>query len=525
MDLQVIRRQLGERLAGPRVVAAASLVNRHALWFALAISAYYAVHLGRMAVRRFWFDELFTFHISRLPQLDQLFQALPADGNPPLSHLLVRLCMQLFGETEFVARLPSIVAFVWAMLAAYLFVRRRCLPIAAVLAVFAFASSKIGAYGTAARPYALMLGFTALALVSWQAATEPGRRRLLPLIGIVLGIAGAIGCHHYGVFHVAAPLAVGEVVRLKQRRRLDLPLYAAGLAGLATIALTLPFALATDRVMLIYTRASSVFGHKPTLSSFLTYGDMVSPWLVGVLLALLWLTRPAFEPAETEPQNRLPAHEIAAAAGLALLTPIMIALTWATTGYYGQRYAISTMLGVAILLGFAVQRFSVTAKQGMVVAALSMAVLTAGYVVPRATAIAWHKVDPSSAPSEPSSASIFDKAPAGEPIVVANPVEFMADWWYAPPDLRQRLHYLADMPYATTQPFFLADVSLVVNRDVIPEKTDDYATFLKTHRRFALYCWGPDDGNWIKGRLIAAGWTLTPLYDDGVRALFDARAP
>jgi hypothetical protein len=411
------------------------------------------------------------------------------------------------------------------MLAAYVFVRRRCLPAAAVLVVFVLASSKIGAAGTAARPYALLLGFTALALVSWQAAAEPGRRRLLPLIGMALGIAGAIGSHHYGAFHVGVPLAAGELVRLVQRRRLDIPLYIAGLVGLATVVLTLPFALATGRVLLTYTRASSVFGHRPTLESFLTYADMASPWLVASLLALLWLTRPAFEPAERREQGRLPAHEVAAVVGLALLTPIMIAVTWATSGYYGQRYAIGTTLGVAILAGFVVDRFSVTARQAMVVVTLSMALVTAGYVVPRAAEIALQRLHPGSGPPPASAPSVFGKAPPGEPIVVANPVEFMPLWWYAPPDLRGRLHYLADAAYATTQPFFLADLSLIVNRDAIPEKTDDYAAFVKTHRRFALYCWGPDDGNWLKRRLIAAGWTLTPLYDDGVQSLFDARAP
>src|SRR5262249_18622275 len=157
----------------------------------------------------------------------------PADGNPPLSYLLVRVWMRLFGESEFGIRIPSILAFVWTAIAIYLFVARRCVPAAAMLSVFALCSGIICIYYCASsRPYSLLLGFTALTLLSWQRATEREGRRLLPLAGISLGIAGAIASHHYGVLHVGIPLAVGELVRLKQRRHLDLAVGAAGLVGL-----------------------------------------------------------------------------------------------------------------------------------------------------------------------------------------------------------------------------------------------------------------------------------------------------
>jgi hypothetical protein len=528
MDLQVVRRRIGERLAGPRLAAAASFVDRHGLAVAVFIVLFLVLQLARAAGRTFWFDELFTFFISRQPRLSDVLHALPADGNPPLSYLLVRLSMRLFGETEVAARLPSIVAFTWTAIAAYLFVRRHCAPIAAALSVFALVTGQMSFYGTEARPYALVVGFTALALLSWQSATGPGGRRLLALAGVSLGIAGAIASHHYGVFQVAAPLVAGELVRLKQRRRIDLPLCAAGFLGLSTLLWTVPFALRTNQIMLVYTRAASTYVDKPTVANLLSYDVTTSPWLIGVLIAALWFTRPVFAPADaqTRAPGAIPAHEMAAAAALALLMPIMIGVAWATTGVFLPRYAIGTTLGVATLTGFAVQRLAVSARQTAVVATLCMAAVTAGYVVSRVTTFGLQIVLPAlMRPQHVNAVSVLAKAPPDLPIVVGPPVEFMPTKWYAPADLRRRLHYLQDPAYAVTQPSFLGDISLSVNRDVLPFEADDYATFLRANRRFLLYCMGRTEDNWVKTRLLAEGWKLQLLSQAGLQSLFEVRAP
>ena len=168
----------------------AALITRYEALFVSAAAAGCAFVQAWNSFRPLWFDELFTFFVSRLPDLDHMFRAMPADGNPPLYHLLARVSLRLLGETSFAVRLPSILAFTAAALAVYCFVRRRRGPVLALFAMLALACSGMAKYGSEARPYALLLAFTGLTLVSWQAATEENRPRLMPLIGVALGIAG-----------------------------------------------------------------------------------------------------------------------------------------------------------------------------------------------------------------------------------------------------------------------------------------------------------------------------------------------
>ena len=44
-------------------------------------------------LRPFWFDELFTFLVSSRSSLNEMFRAIPLDGNPPLYFILARLCL------------------------------------------------------------------------------------------------------------------------------------------------------------------------------------------------------------------------------------------------------------------------------------------------------------------------------------------------------------------------------------------------------------------------------------------------
>ena len=70
--------------------------------FYLVTSIYIANH------RVFWFDELFTVNIARLPSVGTIWSALGngVDALPPTYYMLVRLSDSLFGPADFAA-LPA----------------------------------------------------------------------------------------------------------------------------------------------------------------------------------------------------------------------------------------------------------------------------------------------------------------------------------------------------------------------------------------------------------------------------------
>src|SRR5204863_4848835 len=112
----------------------------------------------------------------------------------------------------------------------FAFVARRASPLyGLVAALFPIATSAYG-YAYEARAYGLVLGFTASALLCWQVAAEGGHRRLLAAVGTGASLIGAVATHYYAVL-VVIPLAAGELVRWRQRDRVDW--LTAGAIGLA----------------------------------------------------------------------------------------------------------------------------------------------------------------------------------------------------------------------------------------------------------------------------------------------------
>ena len=58
--------------------------------------------IANAALAPFWFDELLTFHVSRLGSPAEIWAALEqiADGQPALSYLLTACSQMLLGENE-----------------------------------------------------------------------------------------------------------------------------------------------------------------------------------------------------------------------------------------------------------------------------------------------------------------------------------------------------------------------------------------------------------------------------------------
>ncbi len=126
-------------------------------------------------------------------------------------------------------------------------------------------------YSYEARPYALMLGWIMLGLVSWQTAirraSDGGRG--LPLLGIATALVGGILSHNLGVVMVGLPLLAGEVARTAVRRRVDWALWSVGLVAVPALAFTLPLARRTSALLLQYQHN---YLHPLTWAKFKHYG-------------------------------------------------------------------------------------------------------------------------------------------------------------------------------------------------------------------------------------------------------------
>ena len=323
----------------------------------------------KAAYRPFWYDELITWHIARLPDWGKIMATLRdgVDQEPPLLHLVVRTSHSLFGPGLLATRLPAVIGFWVLMLGIFLFLKRR-LPLPYALIGMTFPMLTYAwPYAFEARAYGAVLGCQAAALVAWQNAAE-GRRRRLSLA--ILAISMALGMASHPVFAlIALPLALGECVRTFERKRLDLAVWLAfAAAGLALLSYPGSISAARDW---------DLTGLQAGLTGLPGFYDNVLRSAVAPLLfaglAVLLLVRSA--PDTVAPGRILPRHEAAALLGF-VIAPVAFFVAGTVTHrfIFFTRYGLLCVIGIAC--GSAVVMYRAAAgsyRAGMVVLSVMVA--------------------------------------------------------------------------------------------------------------------------------------------------------
>jgi mannosyltransferase len=157
-----------------------------------------------------WLDEAQSVAIARLP-LGQLFEALRADGSPPLYYLVLHVWMMVWGESVVALRLLSVLANAGCLALVWLLVRRlggaKSLAWTAVL--LGASLPWMARFGSETRMYALVcLLVAALGVACLRVAQRPGWR---PILWAGLAWAALLLTHYWALFVVAAALLVGLV--------------------------------------------------------------------------------------------------------------------------------------------------------------------------------------------------------------------------------------------------------------------------------------------------------------------------
>ena len=475
------------------------------------------------AQRPLWYDELFTYYLSPMP-LSKLWRALLAgvDQNPPTFYLLSAAAQKLAATAEVGLRIPSMVGMWLMFLAMFRYVRKRASPLYAWLAVIFVWSTGVLYYATEARPYGLVLGSCAWALVAWSEAAEPKRPRwCVPLLGIALAAAGL--SHAYAVL-IWIPLGIGELTRSLRQRRLDWPVWAALAGPLSVFVIYVPIQRAVHG-LLQYSWSKPVWGRIP--ESYAMYFQPV--WLP--LLAMLFLAGSFF--LFTSQQGRkapglvhsgvsaqpLPLHEAVALTTLALLPVFGTILGRLFTGIFTGRYAIEAMVAFGILFGILCDR----AMNGAALAGLCLCLVPVGWGTVNLLYLMGQSADPP-ASSQSREARVLterhDLLPQIErsdlPVVISSGNLFLEFDHYASPGLASRLHLLLDVEAAVRHAqvdLFDRGFPLMARWFPLRGELDKYSEFVAKHPHFLVY--GPWDNDiahdWLVYRLLSDHATLAAL--------------
>jgi hypothetical protein len=453
----------------------------------------------------FWFDELFTVYISRLPDLSSMWHVLSegVDFNPPLVYALTRVSVLLLGEGQVTVRLPAIVGFGVFCLCLFRFVSIRSSILGGYVSMLFPLVTGAYWYAYEARPYGALLGFCGVALICWQGATMQSERRWFWLTGLAGALACAMLIHSYAVL-LFLPIGFGELARSVRLRRVDWPVW---------VAIIVPSAAMLPSLTLLHNAQSNlnVQGFfQPTLPKLAAaYVSYLAP-ATGVLSGafVLMLVSRMSRPANVTQLTHVAKHQLHEFVALFVFVaiPVFAYLAAKITGApFLSRYGISCIAGFAGLLGIALAR-----RPPIAIGVLFLLVTQIGigfiqfkrnsFILEPSTSLALSTSAPDFMQRYTQMASVQDNE---SPIVLLDDLEFLPTFYYAPVGVASRLTHLVDPKTDPNSPGFLMLRKCCNAAGNAPYLSD----FLSSHDRFLAYG-GPRSAGWLNYYRIRAGATV-----------------
>jgi hypothetical protein len=331
----------GAQFTGARPASAVSSWVLAALLavFYLATSLYIAAH------RLFWYDELFTVLISRLPNATVILDALNhADNNMPAPYfLVVHLFLKLIPHAEVAARLPSALALTLGLLITFDCARRLTNGIHGLMAAAFLTCTLLPYYGYEARSYGIYVMLAALAFWVWS-QTPSQNRAAAVLFGSII-FAGTL--FHYYIVLCLVPFAVWEAAHWTPWR-MPSPKLMAGALGVAGAVAVLAHQIFGAN------QYSAIFWSKPTLYGLRAVFSELFPdglFLLAILIILIALCGPR------EKMALAPMRPAECAGWFCLLIPFAgYILAVCVTNAFVTRYFVGMLPGVAIAFACWFQR-------------------------------------------------------------------------------------------------------------------------------------------------------------------------
>ncbi len=427
----------------------------------LIIAAFSLVYFADICLRAsekyFWFDEIGTVNISRLPNMHDVWETVlhGMDYNPPLFWLLTRLAGAPFGYGLISTRMPEMIGFWVACVCLFAIAARRFGSVFGVIAMLFPLITGAKYYAYEARPSGLVLGFAGLAALAWQRSGE-SRYRIFWLLVLCASLTAADLTHAYAVT-LCIPFGLAEMYHTLRTRSVRWGVVCS--VGVSAL-LAAPFLFVIVSAYRKVVAGSAVDFFPPTFSSPLHFFQvLLDPFVLAALfcVSLIAVSRPIAGKGSgliSGKASELSKDDLALALSFLTLPIFALAIAVVTKGPFLDRYFLSTVIGVALLVVFGVK-----AVDGPDWLPLSVvAVLVCSCIADTGRPIKHHSDGIGEVLVEPSSLQRLSTTPGNPmgvhdallpaessrlPIIVASGLEYAFLFEYASPDLRSRLWYMS----------------------------------------------------------------------------------
>jgi len=325
--------------APPEIRQPANAVNFWSVAAATLALFYFVTSVYIASHRLFWYDELFTIRVARLPNWLTIWTALSqaVDALPPIYYLVVRMSGDPFGNSEVAARLPSALALAFGLLLTFDCARRLSDGLHGLIALSVLTCSFLPYYGYEARSYAIYFMLAALALWVWT-CTRAVEKWSAVLFGAVLGLS--VTMHYYAVLCLV-PYAVWELARWRPWQPPS-PKLTAGLLGVVlSTALTSKLMLSSSH------QFSAGFWAPPSFYALSTgFSTLFPDGLFLLALVMIWIGLTKRAASKTVVEEMQPAESLG---WFFLCIPLVgFVVAELKTNAFVMRYFIGALPGVAV---------------------------------------------------------------------------------------------------------------------------------------------------------------------------------
>ena len=461
----------------------------------------------------YWYDELLTQLVVSQAGWKGMMAAIhaPLDSQPPLFYLIERLAAKLFANQDMALRLPAALGIVVTFACVFAYVQRRGSRTVALLsAMFLMLTAAFKYYAEEARPYSLVVACIAFALVCYQRAAAP---RWAVLLAASLILAESL---HYLAVLAMVPLGVAEIVETLRLRKVRWRVWLALALGPVPLLFVWKLLLLNKS----YYGAHHVFAgfsfsdipqmYGEYFQSNSQFGTAIAlAALAGVAVTLLW------RPTESNPE----AAEISDLSEAALLLSLIglpffaYAFSLATHTGITARYALATVLGIALGFGFVLRRGSPRA-----IAVFAAFIFGAAGV----GELHFWRFARGEARQVADRAMVTEQflAQAGHgslPVIVPNG-NILWMQHYLSPEVARRFVYLTQ---DTQVEHDTLDRGLKLAANFSPIRVARTADFTAANPEFLVYMEGAEPGQrWLTSRMLEEGWSVLQLRYDASRELY-----
>jgi Dolichyl-phosphate-mannose-protein mannosyltransferase len=411
-----------------------SLIEEHHVTALSAIFLWIGVcSWAASRVKPFWLDEYLTYHTALMTSPAAIWglqTSVPMALDPPGFHWLTYFSLRLFGDGDFSARLPSVLAYLAFSGCLFTLVRRCADGLTALLAVFLAMSSGLFYYACECRPYSLVVAAGAGALLAWSYSGE-SKKRLPSLIALAACGGLAFSAHYFG-FLVLIPIGIGEIYRWFIRKQISPGVPVALIAGASVALMYIPLMPPLRRFQVHYWTGA---GLETILKA---YGLLLSPlaFLIAGLLMLSLLAGTASLAGARLLVRPMPARPdlVAAVFAFTLLPLFGFAIGRFVTHTFVARFALPAGIGIVLAVTFALRGMLRRQTALLALAALIAAAPPVMQIVYDTFRFARFQPNSDSGPA----------ADAGLPIVISSLEQSFALARLSSPSVRQRLVFLTD---------------------------------------------------------------------------------